>query len=258
MKIQSVIIAVLFFLNANAQYDAVKLQSLYGQTVKAELLLNQLKTEAAISHYFTYDAKARIRLQKNMKRFETCLDSMVINLPGENPYKKLFLKIKNKWELYKGLLSKNKITEDDWKQIEKLQTSLNAHLSDMEAALLLLLSPTDDVLNTVEKLKVLNEKVSGAFFYAIMEKSYKKPPVSIDNKIKMIEEASKKIKKVQSFFKKDESMLFRINTMKSDLNTFHMGFKNDYNPGVLVSTYEKFNGKIFKIHKKLFENYRFY
>ena len=258
MKIKRAIIIFFLSLTVSAQYDANRLQSLYEYTDKALMLVDQLKAEAAIGRYLPYDTKAKIRLQKNIKRFETYLDSILLNMPDENKYRKLFLKTKEKWELYKGLINKHKITEGDWKQIVKLHKSIKNNLFSIKEILLLLLSPPQDALNAIVKLRELNEKVSTAFFSAVMKKIYEEPPVPVEDETGMIEDASKKIKKVQSLFDKDEKITFVINTMKSDLNTFHLGFKNAYDPQVLVSTYEKFNDKVFKIQREIFKTNRFY
>ncbi len=258
MKIKLTLFLLLLRMLSFAQYDADKLTALYNYSDKSVLLLDQLLTQKAIAQYLTYNVKAQTRYKTNLLRMNTYLDSMVMNLPEEKYFKKKFLDIRSRWDIFKAFAEKNKASEDDWKELVKMHESLHSALNDLQARLMLLLTPEPNGQETLERLRSANRKVAHAFLSAVILKLFAKPPVNIDNQTDLIEKASKKIHKTENYFAKDDNARFLLTKIKSDLNTFHLGFKNRYDPQVMLATYEKFNDKIFRIHDLIFQKTEFY
>ncbi len=252
---------VIFFfilsLQSFGQYDAHKLINLYKHSGKSIILLDQLFTEKAFNAYFPFNEKVRIYMEQTKKDFYDSKDSLLINLPDETQLKKLTLRINEKLEIWNMYFEKNKLNEKDWKKFYKIHLSLISDLEKLQEIVLSFLIPQQDVINILNNLKSTNKFASRAFLSGAMKNMFPQAPIGIYDEPEEIKSASKKISKLDKYFENEPQTLKWISRLKSDLNTFYMGFNNNYDLQLLVSTYIKFNSKILKLHDHVFKTKKF-
>ncbi len=255
MKYKFIGILFLFFLflPVHSQYDAQKLTRIYTSAGHTKLLSDQLITEKAGSQYLPFNSKLKIRLHHDIVRIDSYLDTIVLNLPEDVNIQKKYLEMNEKWHRMKPYLKQRKLHTRDWKRLIKQNEELSGAIDDFQAAVLLLLSPGEETMQVISRIHEANKEVSRAFFSSIMHKLHQNTRFSTGNETELIKNASKKINKLTSYFKKDNRADYVLTKIKSDLNTFYMGFQNNYDPHVMMSTYIKFNDKIDELYDKIFE-----
>ncbi len=240
--IKSLRVAILIFLielSVTAQYDAHKLEKIYADLFRAEMLSYQLEADMLFLDRGVYPYETKDKLNRDVVFMNALVDSVTVNIPAEN--EKLFkihMKWKKSWDILSSMLVSGQ--NESRKYAQKLFNRFRSQRENLEKEILLFLSFDEPDLALLNRLRDINNGVENIFKEYLLRQNNGKV-------YKAMEDYAESLLKIRRKYKKNNNISFLTANMIADLKTFGRAIDNGYKPEVIYRSHAKFNNRVFRL-----------
>ncbi len=243
-KIKTLFLILLLNGTLQAQYDAHKLEKIYADLFRADMLSYQLDTDLWFVKKGVYPYESEKKLRQDIDMMNALIDSITVNIPGED--EKLFkihMKWKKSWEILSATLLSTQ--NNSPKYTGKLFNRFRSQRENFEKEILLFLSLEEPDQTLLNRIREVNNGVESVFKNYLQGQKEQKA-------YKTMIGYAESLLKVRKKFEKDKEINFLITNMVADLKTFGRAIDNGYKPEVIYRSHAKFNRKIFRLFDSIY------